>query len=225
MAWADWHRSVFPPRSSNPTCGFPASGSPTDFTARHTVDGQFRLMSRDDTLARDQPSPCGRAPSEAFGYLQVLPGSSPITDPRLLRRRARSQGPSLHRHYPASQVVRPCPTPARPAALATALEVRPPTVTGLPRLPRPPFQGAARITPVDRNECIRRFIPHHTAFPVRKGGSASKNSLSRPARTSLALRPVGSFSRPRRPLSRGFETASCPTAPLVSYQINRQLSG
>lgn len=67
--------------------------------------------------------------------------------------------------------------------------------------------------------------PSHAAFPEQTGGSASTTSLSRPAQTSLALRPAGSLSRPRRPLSRGFETASYPTAPLVSYQINRQLSG
>ncbi len=101
---------VSPPRSSNRTCGFPASGSPTGFTARHTVDGHVRLVSRDDTVARDQPSPCGRAPAEASGRFVVLPGSSPITGPRLLRKRTRSQGPFLRWHYPASQVVRPCPT-------------------------------------------------------------------------------------------------------------------
>ena len=92
----------------------------------------------------------------------MLPGSSPITDPRLLRKRARSQGPFLRRHYPASTVLWPCPTPARPAVLATALEVRPPTVTGLPRLPGPPFQRAVPITPVDRNGCMRRLLPHPT---------------------------------------------------------------
>ena len=116
MAWAIRHRPVSPPRSSNRTCGFPASGSPTGFTSRPTVDGQFRLVSRDGTVARDQPSPCGRAPSEAFRSRLVFLGSSPITDPRLLRKRARSQGPFLRRHYPASTVLWPCPTPAQPAA-------------------------------------------------------------------------------------------------------------
>ncbi len=110
----------------------------------------------------DQPSPYGRAPSEAFGYFQVLPGSSPITDPRLRQKRARSQGPFLRRHYPASQVVRPCPTPARPAVLTTTLELRPPTGTGLPRLPGPPSQRAVPITPVDRSGCIRRLLPLST---------------------------------------------------------------
>ena len=36
VAWAMWQRAVSHPRSSNRTCGFPASGSPTGFTARHT---------------------------------------------------------------------------------------------------------------------------------------------------------------------------------------------
>jgi hypothetical protein len=37
VAWAMRQRSVSHPRSSNRTCGFPASGSPTDFTVRHTA--------------------------------------------------------------------------------------------------------------------------------------------------------------------------------------------
>ncbi len=122
-------------------------------------------------MARDQLSPCGRAPSEASGYLQVLPGSSPITPPRLLQKHTRSQGPFLRRHYPASTVLWPCPTPARPAVHATALEARPPTKTGLPRLPGSPFQRAVPITPVDRNGCIRRLLPHPTRpSPSRQAG-------------------------------------------------------
>src|SRR5262245_4372950 len=36
VAWAMRQRSVSHPRSSNRTCGFPASGSPTGFVVRHT---------------------------------------------------------------------------------------------------------------------------------------------------------------------------------------------
>src|SRR6476620_3713340 len=36
VAWAMRRRSVSHPRSSNRTCGFPASGSPTGFVMRHT---------------------------------------------------------------------------------------------------------------------------------------------------------------------------------------------
>ena len=63
------------------------------------------------------PSPCDTASSDGPGPFQVLSGSSPITDPRLLPKRTRSQGPSLRRRYPASLVLRPCPTPARTDAL------------------------------------------------------------------------------------------------------------
>ena len=39
------------------------------------------------------------------------------------------------------------------------------------------------------------------------------------------LRPTGLLNRLKRPLSRGSSPAGHPTEPLVSYQINRQLSG
>jgi hypothetical protein len=75
------------------------------------------------------------------------------------------------------------------------------------------------------NRCTCRLLPCPHGLPRISGGSASTSSLSRPAQTSLALQPAGLLNRPRRPLSRGFEPASYPTNPLVSYQINRQLSG
>ena len=62
-------------------------------------------------------------------------------------------------------------------------------------------------------------------LPRFAGGSASASLLSGPAQASLTLRPVGLLNRPRRPLSRGFDPAGCPTEPLVSYQSNRQFSG
>jgi hypothetical protein len=39
------------------------------------------------------------------------------------------------------------------------------------------------------------------------------------------LRPAGLLNRLKRPLSRGSSPAGYPAEPLVSYQINRQLSG
>jgi len=60
---------------------------------------------------------------------------------------------------------------------------------------------------------------------ARVEGSASALSLSRPAQASLTLRPAGSLSRLRRPLSRGSGPSGYPAEPLVSYRSNRQLSG
>jgi hypothetical protein len=61
----------------------------------------------------------------------------------------------------------------------------------------------------------------HFAHPV----AAMAEVVSRPAQASLTLRPAGLLSRPKRPLSRGSSPAGYPAGPLVSYQINRQLSG
>jgi hypothetical protein len=69
------------------------------------------------------------------------------------------------------------------------------------------------------------LLPHTCGLPQMAGGSASALSLSRPARALLKLRPTGSLSRPRRPLSRGSSPSGYPAEPLVSFQINRQLSG
>src|SRR4051812_33671868 len=73
--------------------------------------------------------------------------------------------------------------------------------------------------------CARRLLPRLHGLPRFCDGSASATSLSRPAQALLTLRPVGSLDRPRRPLSRGFGPAGCPSGPLASYQLNRQLAG
>jgi hypothetical protein len=51
------------------------------------------------------------------------------------------------------------------------------------------------------------------------------NPHVRPAQASLALRPARSLNRPKRHLSRGSGPSDCSSKPLVSYQVNRQLSG
>ena len=110
----------------------------------------------------------------------------------------------------------------------------PPTPT--PKTPLRPLPSARRVSadyphhlsnvpcPVPRwtERVRRRLLPHPRGLPRYLGGSAS-TSLSRPARASLTLRPAGSLNRPRRPLSRGFDPASYPTEPLVSYRSYRHM--
>src|SRR5271170_7848869 len=69
------------------------------------------------------------------------------------------------------------------------------------------------------------IAPRSRGLPRFPGGSASTLPLSRPARTSLKLRPVGSLNRPRRPLSRGSGPEGYPPKPLVSFRSYRLLSG
>ena len=82
-------------------------------------------------------------------------------DPLRLQKRTRSQGPFLHRHYPASAVLRPCPPPAAAAAQG-GVEAATLAATGLPRLPATPFQRAEPNTPVDRSRGICRLPPRCT---------------------------------------------------------------
>src|SRR5262249_48849926 len=73
--------------------------------------------------------------------------------------------------------------------------------------------------------CSCRLLLRSHGLHQMAGGSASALSLSRPAQASLTLRPAGSLSRPRRPLSRGSSPCRYPHEPDVSDRINRQLSG
>jgi hypothetical protein len=106
---------------------------------------------------------------------------------RVLRKHTRSQGPFLRRHYPASTVVRPCPTPAC-AAARSDVEAATLTPNGSPPITRNHLSNVPCPLP-RRIERVRLSI----ASPL----TASALSLSRPAQASLTLRPAGSLSRPQ----------------------------
>ena len=96
---------------------------------------------------------------------------------------------------------------------------------GSPPITRTTFPMCRAHYPGGSSGCACRLLPRSYSLPHLPGGSASALSLSRPAQASLTLRPVGSLSRLKRPLSRGFSPAGYPAEPLVSFRINRQLSG
>ncbi len=106
-------QSVSPPRSSNRTCGFPASGSPTGFTA-----GMRRASDTSVMSVSVPPWLHDTACSESFRNYAVLyrlapshpPSPSSISTPevRVLSSTGVTQ---LHR------VLRPCPSSARADAL------------------------------------------------------------------------------------------------------------
>src|SRR4030088_1425469 len=67
-------------------------------------------------------------------HIRCLQAHRQSPSPRHLRKRARSQGPLLRRHYPASTLLRPCPTPAmtvacREVEAATLARDGPPPIT------------------------------------------------------------------------------------------------
>jgi hypothetical protein len=111
------------------------------------------------------------------------------------------------------------------AAACRDVEAATLALDGSPPVTRTTFPTCRAHYPGGSSGCACRLLPRSRGLPQMAGGSASALSLSRPAQASLTLRPAGSLSRPRRPLSRGSSPASYPAEPLVSYQINRQLSG
>ena len=180
---------------------------------------RIRLSDRLHGKTHDrQSSSCRRSLLGSVWRFVVLLGSSPIASPRLLHKRARSEDPSLHRRYPASTVLRSSPTPVWPAMLAMALgHTRPRQAS-----PDNPRCLASVLCPLPRRTetgALAGFLPR----------SARPSPLPRRVSIRIAtfeacsgfnmLRPTGSLSRPRRPLSQGSGLLSHPNKPLVSYSI------
>jgi hypothetical protein len=177
VAWAMRQRSVSRPRSSNRTCGFPASGFPTGFSPRHTAAPRVRCVLLKQRALADAPSntdrrpssPRGKASSEASGYAGVF--------------QAHRQSPILGSVQSAPEV----------RALSSASITRPPRSYGPLRLPSdpPPVRRggcqpqSGRVSPADPHHpsnvpcpvprrietgaCVDCF-PAHTAFPVSQAG-------------------------------------------------------
>ena len=150
-------------------------------------------------------APCGLVLRQ---YVKLLPRPpdllgvsrlTPLPCPWPLPKRPRSRAPSLHRHYPASAVLRAPPTPGRTASPRGVAGCDPATVRvshvahrSFPAC-RSHYPGGPlpmRMTVASRARC---------GLPRISGGSASATSLSRPAQDSLALRPARLRDRPRRP--------------------------
>jgi hypothetical protein len=221
VAWAIRQRPVSHPRSSNRACRFPAPGFPTSFIEGHTGSDP---TARGICTANDSPSPFDTATSDGSGLQRCCQAHRQSPRPRHLRKRTGSQSPLLRRRYPASTLLRPCPTPASAAACCD-VEAATLAPNGSPPITRITFPTCRAHYPGGSSGCSCRLLPRSHGLPQMAGGSASALSLSRPAQASLTLRPAGSLSRPRRPLSRGSSPCGCPHGPLVSYRINRQLSG
>ena len=97
--------------------------------------------------------------------------------------------------------------------------------TGLPRLPEPPFRRAVPTTPADRAGALVDCFPAHAAFPKWQEGRHPHCHFRGLLRLHSRYGPPDRSAAQRRPLSRGSDPCGYPHKPLVSYRINRQLSG
>ena len=76
-----------------------------------------------------------------------------------------------------------------------AVEVTTLASNGSPPITRTTFPTCRAHYPGGSNGCSCRSLPRSRGLPQMAGGSASASALSRPAQTSLSLRPAGSLSR------------------------------
>jgi hypothetical protein len=90
--------------------------------------------------------------------------------PRRLQKHAKSQGPLLRRHYPASTLIRPCPTPAMVVALRN-VEAATLANDGSPPITRTTFPACRAYYPGGSSGCACRLLPTLIgAFPVWQVG-------------------------------------------------------
>ena len=184
LLW-DWHPSPTPSTSAR---GLP----PGLLTPRR------RQSSSDDPFALACDA------SGVSGPFAGVSGFRHSRDPSPFGHRSSPEAPSLHRHYPASPVLRAPPPSCRP------------------RLPLAGSRFGACLT-THRTSRVATFFPFHACqrhypggskgvpaslaspsvfgLPHFSGGSAPASPVSRPARRSLAFRPACSLSRPRRPFA------------------------
>jgi len=139
-------------------------------------------------------------PSAAAAHYRSFLGSPQSPVLHRFQRQSRTEAPSLHRHYPASSVVRASPPPH------SALSDRHRPQVGRHDRPR---QGASRVACVSlvympsplprRSDWVHSSLasPAIPAFPAWVFGSACALSFSRIAQRSLTLRPAHSLNHPR----------------------------
>jgi hypothetical protein len=154
----------FPVRSSNRTCGFPASGSRTSVTTRHAP----ALV----TPAR----PCCPAPLGVVGPSAELPGCRQSPGPTLVEARLEpgllpsppvSSGGSMRYYEPLR-----LPTWLHPEG---ELRRPPPRPVGSPVLPCVLCRRATPLTPASESRLVGRVLPWTpAAFPVIQAGRPSR---------------------------------------------------
>ena len=156
--------------------------------------------------------------------MMVFAGSSPITTTSPSSKAHQKSGPFPQPALPGFDG-HTTPSDSRHGRRLRDVEAATLALDGSPPITRTTFPTCRAHYPGGSRGCACRLLPHACGLPQMTGGSASAFELSRPAQASLTLRPIGSLSHPRRPLSRGSSPSGYPAEPLVSYRINRQLPG
>src|SRR5216683_3129260 len=181
-------------------------------------------VSGDDTSGRDGVRQAVELSLKVPDLIRRCQAHHQSPSPHHLQKRTRSRGPLLHRRYPASTLLLPRPTPAMAAAFrdveaaTLALDGSPPVTTNHPSdVPCPLPRRIAWVR-------VSIASPHVRPSPNDRRVGIRIRTFEACSGFTL-LRPTGSLSSPRPPLSQGSDPASYPTEPPASFRTNRQLSG
>src|SRR5215211_7965469 len=141
--------------------------------------------------------------------------------PRHLRKRTRSQGPLLRRRYPASTLIRPCPTPVMADAFRN-VEAATLATVGSPPITRSTFPTCRAHYPGGSSWCACRLLPRSRGLP-QMGRRLGIRIVTFEALLRLHSRygPPDRSAAPRRPLSRGSDPCGYPHEPLVQRPRRR----
>ena len=177
-------------------------------SAARPVDALTTPSSSDDpfTFACDA--------SGVSGPFTGVSGFRHSRDPSPFGHRSSPEAPSLHRHYPASPVLRASPPPCRPSLPLTGSRFGACLTTHRASHVATffPFHACQRHYPGGSEEVPASLAsPSVFGLPHFSGGSAPALPVSRPARRSLAFRPACSLNRLMRPFdTRVLQTISLP---------------
>ncbi len=133
-----------------------------------------RLCLASDVTPKTSPSSLtSKVLSVTAESLMELIGKANLRTLGLFQERAKSKAPFLHRHYPASSVLRTCPPPqtAQSAPHGVLVESHDLSPLGLPVLPvDSSFTHAIAITPAGPVEIRRSLARPAAAFPIGQAG-------------------------------------------------------
>ena len=195
-----------------------------------------RIRGRLPWVWHPSPTPSTSAPGVPPGLLTPSSSDDPFTfacdasgvsgpftgvsgfrhsrDPSPFGHHSSPEAPSLHRHYPASPVLRASPPPCRPSLPLTGSRFGACLTTHRASHVAAsfPFHACQRHYPGGSKGVPASLAsPSVFGLPHFSGGSAPALPVSRPARRSLAFRPACSLNRLMRPFdTRVLQTLSLP---------------
>src|SRR5260370_19819827 len=147
----------------------------------------------------------------------VFAGSSPITTTLPSSKAHQKSGPFAPPALPSLNAPTTLSDSRQDRRLEATLRPLPSPMTGLPRLPEPPFRRAVPTTPADQAGARVDCFPAHAAFPKWQEGRHPHCHFLGLPRLHSRDSPSDSAPALRRPFSRGSSPSRYPAEPILRH--------